>query len=229
MTTNGSHPLDRGISRQTFIRGAVKVLATGVVFGTTRASADPGTASGWGGLASSIGGSVLLPANGAQFSTGKRVFNSSYDNSNPAAVVTVSSQADVQKVVSFATANKLKIAPRGGGHSYVGASSSTGTMVLDLHGLPGGANFDGGCGNVTVTPATNVYAVHQACAGARRAIRTSTCLAVGIGGLALGGGTGSDSRHAGLTCDALQAATVVLPSGDVVTASANGHPDLFCA
>jgi FAD/FMN-containing dehydrogenase len=40
---------------------------------------------------------------------------------------------------------------------------------------------------------------------------------------------GADSRHAGLTCDALQSATVVLPSGDVVTASANDNPDLFWA
>ena len=34
-------------------------------------------------------------------------------------------------------------------------------MVLDLRGLPGGANLDGS-GNVTVTPATNLSAVHQA-------------------------------------------------------------------
>jgi FAD/FMN-containing dehydrogenase len=227
MTANRSRPSDRGISRQTFLRGAVGVLATGAVFGTTRAAADP--SAGWGGLASSIGGSVLLPANGAQFSTGKQVFNSFYNNSNPAAVVTVSSQADVQKAVAFATANKLKIAPRGGGHSYVGASSAAGTMVLDLRGLPGGANFDAGSGNVTVTPATNLYAVHQACAGAGRAIPTGTCPTVGIAGLALGGGIGADSRHAGLTSDALQSATVVLPSGDVVTASANSNPDLFWA
>jgi FAD/FMN-containing dehydrogenase len=227
MTTNRTRPLDRGISRQTFLRGAVGVLATGAVLGTTRAAADPATPSGWGGLASSIGGSVLLPANGAQFSSAKQVFNSFYNNSNPAAVVTVSSQSDVQKAVSFATANNLKIAPRGGGHSYVGASNATGTMVLDLRGLPGGANLNGG--NVTVTPATNLYAVHQACAAAGRAIPTGTCPTVGIAGLALGGGMGADSRHTGLTCDALQSATVVLPSGDVVTASANDHPDLFWA
>jgi FAD/FMN-containing dehydrogenase len=232
MTNNRSHPADvpsdRRISRQTFIRGAA-VLASGAVFGITRAAADPGAASGWGGLASSIGGSVLLPANGAQFSTGKQVFNSFYNNSNPAAVVTVSSQADVQKVVAFAKANNLKIAPRGGGHSYVGASSATGTMVLDLRGLPGGANFDAGSGNVTVTPATNLYAVHQALSGAGRGIPMGSCPTVGIAGLTLGGGVGVDSRHAGLTCDALQAATVVVPSGDVVTASANNNPDLFWA
>ncbi len=205
----------------------MSVLATGAVFGTTRAAADQGT--GWGGLASSIGGRVLLPANGTQFATSKQVFNSFYDSSNPAAVVTVSSQSDVQKALAFATANNLKIAPRGGGHSYVGASSAGGTMVLDLRGLPGGANFDGGSGNVTVAPATNVQAVQQALAAAGRALPTGSGPTVGIAGLALGGGIGADSRHAGLTCDALQSATVVLPSGDVVTASANDNPDLFWA
>ncbi|WP_165827957.1 FAD-dependent oxidoreductase [Mycobacterium colombiense] len=221
MTTRPTH---HEISRQTFLRGAVGMLATGAVFGTAPAAADP---AGWGGLASSIGGSVLLPANGAQFSTGKQIFNTFYNGSNPAAVVRVSSQADVQKAVAFAKANNLKVAPRGGGHSYVGASSANGTMVLDLRGLPGGANFDGN--NVTVTPATDLYAVHQALAGAGRAVPVGTCPTVGMAGLALGGGVGADARRAGLTCDALQSATVVLPSGDVVTASANDNPDLFWA
>ncbi|GAB4594403.1 MULTISPECIES: FAD-binding oxidoreductase [Mycobacterium avium complex (MAC)] len=181
-------PTNREILRQTFLRGAV-TLATGAVFGAPPAAADP--AAGWRGLASSIGGSVLLPANGPQFATGKQVFNSFCNNSNPAAVVRVSSQADVQKAVAFAKANNLKIAPRGGGHSYVGASSSNGTVVLDLRGLPGGANFDGN--NVTVTPATNLYAVHQALAAAGRAVPVGTCPTVGMAGLALGGGVGP--RH----------------------------------
>src|SRR5271156_5484017 len=116
------------ISRQTFLRGAVGALATGAVFGITRASADAG--SGWGPLASAIGGSGPLPANGAQFSTGKQVFNSFYQNNSPAAVVAVSSQADVQKAVAFAAANGLKIAPRGGGPSYIGAASAPRAMGL---------------------------------------------------------------------------------------------------
>ncbi len=228
MTTNRGRPSEHGISRQTFLRGAVGVLATGAMFGTTRASADPAAApAGWNGLASTIGGRILLPNSGAQFASGKQVFNSLYNNSTPAAIVTVSSQADVQKAISFATANNLKIAPRGGGHSYVGASTAKGAMVIDLRGLPGGANLDGG--NLTVTSATNLFAVQQACAAAGRAIPTGSCPTVGIGGLTLGGGLGADSRHAGLACDALQSATVVLPSGDVVTASANDHPDLFWA
>ncbi|EPQ49084.1 MULTISPECIES: FAD-dependent oxidoreductase [Mycobacterium] len=218
------------ISRQTFLRGAAAATAAGLgsaLFGSARAVAEP--VSGWSALASSIGGRVLLPSNGASFTSGKQVFNSLYNNSNPAAVVTVTSQADVEKAVAFAAANKLKIAPRGGGHSYIGASTAVGAMVIDLRGLPGGVNFDAGSGTVTVPAGVSLTDVHQVLAGAGRAIPTGSCPTVGVGGLALGGGMGADSRHAGLTCDALRSATVVLPSGETVTASAEDHPDLFWA
>lgn len=215
------------ISRQAFLRGGVGALATSAVFGQVRAAADP--SSGWSGLASSIGGRVLLPGSGGSFTSGKQVFNSLYNGSNPAAVVTVTSQADVEKAVAFAAANKLKIAPRGGGHSYIGASAAAGAMVIDLRGLTGGVNFDSATGNVTMPAATELYAAQQALAGAGRAIPTGSCPTVGVGGLTLGGGMGADSRHAGLTCDALKSATVVLPSGQTVTASADDHPDLFWA
>ncbi len=208
-----------------FLRGAAGALATSALFPTVRAGADP---TGWSSLAAAIGGRVLLPGGGS-FTQGKQVFNSRYDGSNPAAVVTVATPADVQKAVAFAVANKLKIAPRGGGHSYVGASTAPGTMVLDLRGLAGRVSFDGATGDVTVPAATDLYAVHQALAGARRAIPTGSCPTVGTAGLTLGGGMGADSRHAGLTCDALKSATVVLPSGDAVTASGEDHPDLFWA
>jgi Polysaccharide lyase len=61
MTTNRSRPLGRGISRQTFVRGGVAMLATGAVFGTTRAVVD--TVGGFGGIAglSDLTG-VFLPA-----------------------------------------------------------------------------------------------------------------------------------------------------------------------
>ena len=181
----------------------------------------------WSSLASSIGGSVLLPGNGAQFSSGKQVFNSLYDGSNPAAVVTVTSQADVQKAVAFATANKLKIAPDEAAGILHRRVERRRHPALDLRPLPGGVNFDSGSGNVTVPAVTELYAVHKALAGAGRAIPTGTCPTVGVAGLASAAALGADSLHAGLTCDALRSARVVLPSGDVVTTSANDNPDLF--
>lgn len=218
----------REFSRQTFLRGAAGALAAGTVFGSIRAAADPNP-TGWEGLSATIGGHVLTPGDGPQFASAKQVFNTNYNDSTPAAVVTPTSAADVQKAMAFAAANHLKVAPRGGGHSYVGASTANGTMVLDLRQLPGDINLDPATGYVTVTPATSLYALHQALAAAGRGIPTGTCPSVGTAGHALGGGLGAQSRHAGLMCDALTAASVVLPGGQAVTASANSQPDLFWA
>ncbi|OBC02933.1 oxidoreductase [Mycobacterium sp. 852013-50091_SCH5140682] len=217
----------RGISRQTFLRGAVGALATGAVFGSNPAGAQP-AASGWGDLSAAIGDKVILPDNG-QFASAKAVFNTNFNDFAPAAVVTPTSAAEVQQAMAFAAAHNVKVAPRGGGHSYVGASTATGAMILDLRQLPGGVNYDAATGHVTVTPATGLYTIHQALAANGRGIPTGTCPTVGAAGHALGGGLGAQSRHAGLMCDQLVSATVVLPGGTGVVASANEHPDLFWA
>ncbi|HZU48996.1 MAG TPA: FAD-binding oxidoreductase [Mycobacterium sp.] len=217
----------REISRQAFLRGAAGALAAGAVFGSVRATADP-KSSGLDGLRAAIGGQVLTPDDGG-FATAKQVFNTNYNGSTPAAVIVPTSAADVQKAMAFAAAHNLRVAPRSGGHSYVGASTANGTVVLDLRQLPGGINYDAGTGQVTVTPATDLYALHQALAAAGRGIPTGTCPSVGTAGHALGGGLGAHSRHAGLMCDALTSASVVLPSGQAVTASSANNPDLFWA
>jgi len=217
----------REISRQAFLRGAVGALATGAVLGAPRAAADP-RPTGWEGLSTALGGKVLLPDN-PQFASAKQIFNTNYNGLTPAAVVTPTSAADVQKAMAFAAAHNLKVAPRSGGHSYIGASTANGAMVLDLRQLPGDANYDAATGQVTVTPATSLYTMHRTLAAAGRGVPTGTCPSVGAAGHALGGGMGAQSRHAGLLCDQLTSASVVLPSGQVVTASAASNPDLFWA
>jgi FAD/FMN-containing dehydrogenase len=220
----------REISRQTFLRGAAAALAAGAVLGSGRVGAVRATAApnvtGWDGLSTALGGKVLLP-DSPNFGAAKQVFNTNYNGLTPAAIVTPTSVADVQKAMAFAAANNLKVAPRSGGHSYIGASTANGAMVFDLRQLPGGINFNAGTGQVTVTPATSLYSMHETLAGAGRGVPTGTCPSVGAAGHALGGGMGADSRHAGLLCDQLTSAQVVLPGGQAVTASANSNPDLF--
>ncbi|GAB7144791.1 FAD-binding oxidoreductase [Mycobacterium riyadhense] len=222
-----SRALAREISRQTFLRGAAGALAAGAVFGPVRATADPNT-SGLDSLSATLGGRVLQPDD-PQFATAKQVFNTNYNGLTPAVIVTPTSPADVQKAMAFATAHNLKVAPRSGGHSYTGASTANGAMVLDLRLLPGEINYNAGTGQITVTPATSLYAMHEALAAAGRGIPTGTCPSVGAAGHALGGGMGANSRHAGLLCDQLTSASVVLPSGQAVTASPASNPDLFWA
>jgi FAD/FMN-containing dehydrogenase len=202
-------------------------LVASAVFGSVRAAAEP-VASGWDALSSTIGGQLLLPDNG-QFGSAKQVFNTIYNDYTPAAVVVPASAADVQKAMVFAAAHNLKVAPRSGGHSYIGASTANGALVFDLRQLPGGINYDAASGRVTATPATQLWDLHQTLAASGRGIPTGICPTVGAAGHALGGGLGAQSRHAGLLSDALASATVVLPGGQAVTASATENPDLFWA
>ena len=115
-----------------------------------------------------------VAVNRAQFSTGKQVFNSFYNGSNPAAVVTVPSQADVQKAVSsrpLTTSRLPRVAVgiRTSAHparpeqwcstcaGFLAARTSTGQR--QCHGHPGDEFV---CGPPGV-------------AGAGRAIPTGTC------------------------------------------------------
>jgi len=219
--------LAREISRQTFLRGAAGAVAAGAVFGSARAIADP-VPSGWEGLSTAISGQLILPDNG-QFAAAKQVFNTNYNGATPAAIVTPTSVADVQKAMAFAASHNVKVAPRSGGHSYIGASTATGALVFDLRQLPGGITYDAASGRVTAPPATSLWDLHQTLAASGRGIPTGICPTVGAAGHALGGGLGAQSRHAGLLSDALTSATVVLPSGQAVTASSAENPDLFWA
>jgi Berberine and berberine like len=78
--------------------------------------AHGGPAVGWGSLASSIGGGVLLPANGAQFATGKQVFNSFYDNSNPTGSDVI---GQVNSAAAHAIATAIGQWPASGGQASV--------------------------------------------------------------------------------------------------------------
>lgn len=61
---------------------------------------------------------------------------------NAAVVVFVKDEADVSVAISYARANKLPIAIRGGGHSPIGASSVEGGLVIDLSRYLTGVRID---------------------------------------------------------------------------------------
>jgi FAD/FMN-containing dehydrogenase len=180
----------------------------------------------WTALDGAIDGRVILPSN-TEYAEAKNLFNTRFMNSTPAAVVAVTSTDDVQKAVAFAGKNEMKIAVRSGGHSYIGASAANSAVVIDLRQLPGGVSYDDGRRLVTVSAAADLHSVQTALAAHGRSIPSGTCPTVGVAGLTLGGGLGSDTRRSGLTCDALVSASVVLPSGEAVTASPADHADLF--
>jgi FAD/FMN-containing dehydrogenase len=230
----------REISRQAFIRGALGTAAAGVLASCRAPAPDHQTSSAtpaapgpqaagppdWTALEDAVDGKVIMPSNPG-YAAAKSLFNTRFDHSTPAAVVTPHSSADVQKAVEFAASNDIKVTVRSGGHSYIGASAADGTMVIDLRQLSAEPVYNDEL--VTVSAAAQLDSVQTALAARGLSIPGGSCPTVGIAGLTLGGGLGADARRSGLTCDALASALVVLPSGDAITASADDHADVFWA
>src|SRR5258707_114470 len=102
-------------------------------------------------------------------------------------------------------------------------------MVIDLRQLSGDINYDDASGLATVPAAAELDSVQTALVSHGRSIPSGSCPTVGTAGLTLGGGLGADARRSGLTCDALVSASIVLPSGELITASPDDHADLFWA
>src|SRR5262245_31868339 len=137
--------MTRDISRQAFIRGALGTVAAGALGSCGKTTPDlqaPPSTSGparqpdWHALDGAVEGPVVLPSS-AEYAAAKSLFNSRFDNSTPAAVVSVKSSSDVQKAIAFAARSGIKLAARSGGHSYIGASAANSAMVIDLRQLPG--------------------------------------------------------------------------------------------
>jgi FAD/FMN-containing dehydrogenase len=182
----------------------------------------------WQRLKTAIRGQVVLPSD-PNYAAAKAVFNSRYGGSAPAAVVIPESEDDVRRVMEFAMTDGVTVAPRSGGHSYIGASATEDTLVIDLRRVAGPIVYDGDTTVATVPAATVLDPLQRTLAGHGRLIPSGSCPTVGVAGLTLGGGLGADARSAGLTCDAVLSASVVLPGGELVTANPGDHADLFWA
>lgn len=191
-----------------------------------KSTAKP-TTQDWIAFARTVKGPVDLPGS-APYNSTKLVFDTRFDTNKPAAVMVVERTADIARAMHFAGRFNLQVAPRAGGHSYVGASAANGTLVLDLRPLRS-ITYDAASRTVLVSSGATLYDVKAHLAAYGRAIPTGTCPTVGAAGLTLGGGLGVESRAYGVTADRLTEAHLVLPTGATVTASATQHSDIFWA
>jgi FAD/FMN-containing dehydrogenase len=154
-------------------------------------------------------------------------FNGILDR-RPAAILSCATTDDVVTAVRAARLAGLPLAIRGGGHSVAGHSIPDGAIVVSLDRMrgvevdPGGRLAHAGGGALWDDIDAAAYAHGLAVPG-------GTFGDTGIGGLTLGGGLGWLMPIAGLTCDNLVAAEVVTADGDVVTAGADGDPELLWA
>jgi FAD/FMN-containing dehydrogenase len=177
-------------------------------------------------LKNMIRGTIHLPG-GDGYDAARQVWNGMIDR-RPAAIVGAAGIADVTATVRFAREHGLPVAIRCGGHNVAGSAVGDGGIVIDLASFksvrvdPAERKVRAGGGVLWGEYDHETQAFGLASPGG--AVSTT-----GIAGLTLGGGYGYLSRRYGMACDNLLSATVVTASGELVTASADSHPDLFWA
>ncbi|MFK7600943.1 FAD-binding oxidoreductase [Deinococcus sp. SM5_A1] len=169
----------------------------------------------------------LIGPDSANYDEARALYNAMIDK-RPALIVRCTDVADVQAGLKFAAEHGLRVAIRGGGHNGGGLGSVEGGLVLDLAPM-NGVRVDPQAQTVRVEGGATWGQVDHATHAFGLAVPSGIISTTGVGGLTLGGGLGHLSRKYGLTIDNLLEADVVLASGELVTASAEQHSDLFWA
>ncbi|MGH8894157.1 MAG: FAD-binding oxidoreductase [Actinomycetes bacterium] len=155
----------------------------------------------------------------------RRVFNGMIDR-RPLVIARCRDTAEVVAALRSARAQALPVSVYGGGHGVTGSAVVDGAMCVDLRRLtdlevdPGRRTLRAGAGATwgQVDAATQAHGL---------AVTGGRVSSTGIGGLALGSGSGWLERKLGYTCDSLVEAEVVTADGSVVTASETENTELF--
>ena len=159
--------------------------------------------------------------------------------STPSAyAVAARNAADVAAAVNFARTHRLRLAVKGGGHSYQGTSNAPDSLLvwtramnrIELHD----AFVGQGCSD-RPQPAVSLGAgvvwlhAYDAVSKAGRYVQGGGCTTVGVAGLIQSGGFGTFSKRYGLAAAGLIEAEVVTADGTVRVANACTNADLFWA
>jgi len=148
---------------------------------------------------------------------------------------------DIAAAVNFARDNDLRLAVKGGGHSYQGTSNAPDSLLIwtrHMHDIEMHDAFvPNGCGHtvqpqpaVTVGAGTiGIQAYEAVTTKGGKYVQGGGCLTVGLAGLVQGGGFGSYSKHYGSAAGSLLEAEVVTADGQIRIANACTNPDLFWA
>ena len=177
-------------------------------------------------LRNKFAGTILQPGD-ADYDDVRALHNGLIDK-HPAVIARCLNEADIAASISFARAQQLEIAVRGGGHNVSGRACVEGGLMIDLSRMK----------TITVDVA-NRRAVAQGGVTWGEFNRSTqehglattggVISSTGIAGLTLGGGIGYLSGKYGLATDNLAAATVVTADGKTVRASDSENPDLYWA
>jgi hypothetical protein len=171
-------------------------------------------------------GDLLVPGTAA-YKASRGIWNGMFDR-RPGLIAHCADASDVQSAIRAASSAGLLTAVRCGGHSLAGFSTCEGGMVIDLSRMR----------QVTVDPEARragfaggslLGSIDTATQKAGLVFPSGVVSHTGAGGLVLGGGTGWLTRKFGLSCDNVEALTLVTADGSLLRADAATNADLFWA
>jgi FAD/FMN-containing dehydrogenase len=177
-------------------------------------------------FASRLRGRLLRPGDEG-YDSARKVWNGMIDK-RPGLIARCAGAADVMAAVDLARTHDLLVAVRGGGHSASGQGVCDGGLVIDLSGMKG-IRVSPAARTVRAEPGLTWGEFDRETQAFGLATTGGVVSTTGIAGLTLGGGLGWLVRAHGLTCDNLLSVDIVTADGQLRTASATEHPDLFWA
>jgi hypothetical protein len=171
-------------------------------------------------------GDLLRPGESG-FDDARTIWNGMFVRT-PGLIARCDDVTDVQNAIRAGSETGVLTAVRCGGHSLAGFSTCDGGMVIDLSRVR----------QVSVDPATQRARIAGGCLLGSIDVATQKAGLVfpsgvvshtGAAGLILGGGTGWLTRRFGLSCDNVEAFTLVTADSSIVRASSVENPELFWA
>ncbi len=170
---------------------------------------------------------TTLRASDAAYDEARSVFNAMIDR-RPDRIMRCHSAQDVVAALATSRLESLPVSVYGGGHSVTGSALVDGGVCIDLRGI-NEVEVDPKARTARVGGGATWGAIDAATQEHGLAVTGGRVSSTGIGGLALGSGSGWLERALGYTCDNVLSAQVVTADGRILTASPDEHPDLFWA
>jgi FAD/FMN-containing dehydrogenase len=153
--------------------------------------------------------------------------------------VAAESAADIAAAVTFARVHNLRLAIKGRGHSYFGASNAPDSLLVWTRHMDDVAvheSFTPASSSAAPVPAVScgagamwLHAYQAVTGGAGRYVQGGGCTTVGVAGLVQGGGFGTFSKAYGTAGSHLLEAEIVTADGQARVVNHVREPDLFWA
>ena len=166
-------------------------------------------------------GTLLYPGDDG-YDESRKVFNRMIDRT-PAVIAQCSDANDVAAAVNLARAEALPLSVYGAGHAVTGAAVCDDGVCVDLRAMKG-IHIDVEAATVRAEGGVTWGELDAATQEHGLAVTGGRVSTTGIGGLALGSGSGWLERKFGFACDNLVKAEVVTADGRQVVASEHREP-----